>query len=208
MKKIAISIIILAISTFTLQAQTEKGTKLIGGGFRFNTNNTQFGNDYRTYTYELSPKAGYFVGDNFAIGTKLTLGYTKSRQENTTINNSSRLSFGAAPFARHYIRITDRFRFFSEFELNWITEKYKGFQNPEIAVEQYTRVHSYGAELRPGLAFFPTKKWAVEMSFPLLGYFRNVSNPVGSFDQRKTTNDFFNFGLTTSSPRIGINYHF
>lgn len=208
MKKIAVSIIILAISTFTLQAQTEKDTKLIGGGFLFNTNNTQFGNDYRAYNYELSPKAGYFVGDNFAIGTKLTLGYTKARQKNIRGNYNSIHSFGLAPFARHYIRITDRFRFFSEFELNWITTRYKSSQNPEISVEQFTRVHSYGAELRPGLAFFPTKKWAVEMSFPLLGYYRSVSRQVDVFNVIRTTNDFFNFGLTTSSPRIGVNYHF
>ncbi|MCX2451973.1 outer membrane beta-barrel protein [Pedobacter sp. PLR] len=208
MKKFVAAIAVLSTSIFTLQAQTEKGTALIGGHFNFSSDKTGSMSEYKTHSYKFSPKAGYFIGDNFAIGTNLSVGYSQTKQQNVPNNKNTNLSFGVAPFARYYLTITERFRFFTEFEVSWNTNKLKGSQNPDFAREQYERRQDYGANLQPGLAFFPTKKWAIEMSFPFVGYSKSVTKPVGYPDTRKFTNDHVNFGLSTLNPLIGVNYHF
>lgn len=214
MKKLAITTALLSISIFTVQAQTEKGTSFIGGSFNFNTGKTE-NNDQRTYSYTLSPKAGHFISNNFAIGTNLSIGYAKTNQYNFPSNDvmpshTGNLSLGVAPFARHYLTITERFRFFSEFQLSFTTVKNKvnPDTNPAFSNNPYFRSNYYSANLKPGLAFFPTKKLAVEMSFPVLTYAKNIRTAHGIPGNIKTTNDYFDIGLNTSSSLIGVNYHF
>lgn len=213
MKKIIVAITVLSISTLTLQAQTEKGTTFIGGNFGINSNNTSKNteNESKNYSYSFSPKAGYFISDNFALGANLGISYSKTKYIPSGIDNNM-LSFGAGAFIRHYLTITERFRFFSEAALSWNTSKYKPAHNNEDVVERYTRYNTYSANLRPGLAFFPTKKWAIELSFPLFGYTRQsqkfISKEIGTSTDHTLISDGFNFGLSTQSPLIGVNYHF
>lgn len=213
MKKIIIAIAVLSISTLTLQAQTEKGTKFIGGNFGFNSNNNSKNseNESKGSSYSFFPKAGYFISNNFALGANLGISYTRTKWAPSRADDKI-LSFGAGSFLRQYLTITERFRFFSEVGFSWTTAKYRPTINNENVIEQYNRYHTYSANLRPGLAFFPTKKWAIEMSFPLLGYTRQTQNyvlkEIGKSSDHTIINDSFNFGLSTLSPIIGVNYHF
>ncbi|WP_316823505.1 hypothetical protein [Pedobacter gandavensis] len=214
MKNLAITTALLSISILTAQAQTEKGTSFIGGAFKFNTDKTE-NNDQRTYSYTLSPKAGHFISNNFAIGTNLSIGYAKNKHYNLPGNDvipydNGNLSLGVAPFARHYLMITERFRFFSEFQLSFTTVKNKAnmVTTHNSSDKPYYRNNYYAADLKPGLAFFPTKKLAIEMSFPLLTYAKSSMTPHGMPGYVKSTHDYFAIGLNTTSPLIGLNYHF
>ncbi|ALL07687.1 hypothetical protein AQ505_20645 [Pedobacter sp. PACM 27299] len=213
MKKIIVTIAALSISTLTLQAQTEKGTKFIGGNFGFNSNNNSRNSENvsKNSSYSFNPKAGYFISNNFVLGANLGIVYTKTRYSPSQTENNI-ISFGAGSFLRHYLTITERFRFFSEIELSWITSKNEPTKNNENVIKQYARYNVYSANLRPGLAFFPTKNWAIEMSFPLFGYTRqtqkNIFKEVDRSSDYTIISDNFNFGLSTLSPLIGVNYHF
>ena len=87
MRKIILSIFLTAIFYVT-NAQTEKGDWLVGGRIDLNTgeNSTQIG---------ISPSAGFFVLDNFAIGGNFSINYTKANDNKVT-------GFGIGPFARYY----------------------------------------------------------------------------------------------------------
>ena len=68
-----------------------KGNWLVGGsiastGFNFSTD---------TYNLLINPKAGYFAGENLAIGTELILGLT-------VFDGGTNFQYGITPFARYY----------------------------------------------------------------------------------------------------------
>lgn len=201
---LAVSILFIAAA----QAQTEKGTKIIGGSIDFNKNKSEGEFSSNINSFIFSPKAGYFISNNFAIGTNVNFGSTKVNQQNSLYNNYTNHSVGVTPFVRHYLTITERFRFISEFNLSWSTSKQKPNQYLENEAEYYVRSNYYSAKLSPGLAFFPTKKWAIEMVFPFLSYGKGVTKFVGVPDAKNVADYRFDFALSTSSPLIGVNYHF
>ncbi len=79
--------------SLAVQAQTEKGDWMVGGGFNLNTskNNT---------VISLSPSAAAFVVNNLALGGNLKLAYTKEGLIKTT-------SFGIGPWVRYYFTKAD-----------------------------------------------------------------------------------------------------
>lgn len=89
----------LLCSIFAANAQTERGSKLIGvyfGDIRMNRteNNTSYSNTPTVYNYtgkslnlQIGPTVAWFISDNLALGGNLTLGYYKS--ESTSSNTGS-----------------------------------------------------------------------------------------------------------------------
>ncbi len=68
-----------------------KGNWMVGGsvastGFNFSTD---------TYNFNVSPKAGYFVGENFVLGTELILGLT-------AYDGGTNFQYGLTPFVRYF----------------------------------------------------------------------------------------------------------
>lgn len=87
MKKLLLSVMLLAAGTIAVQAQTTKGDWMVGGNFRLNTSgNTEI---------SLTPNAGVFLIKNFAFGGNVNLNYSKDGLTKTT-------SFGIGPYLRYY----------------------------------------------------------------------------------------------------------
>jgi hypothetical protein len=84
MKRIVLAFFGLAIMSAAANAQTEKGTVLLGGDVAFTSVES-------TSAFSLAPNVGFFVANNFAVGGQFSLytseGYT---------------SWGVGPFARYY----------------------------------------------------------------------------------------------------------
>jgi hypothetical protein len=109
MKKI--SLLLLAIASFGMvQAQTEKGDWMVGGGFRLNTSddNTEI---------TLNPTAGAFVINNLALGANFSFSYSKTGSNKATI-------FGIGPFARYYFTQA-QVRPIVHGQLNYISQQLK-----------------------------------------------------------------------------------
>lgn len=85
MKKV-LFIAALVAASFAGQAQTSKGTYLLGGGAGFNSTKG-------ATTWNVSPNAGYFVIDNLAVGANLDV-----KDQNTAAGTT----FGVGPFVRYY----------------------------------------------------------------------------------------------------------
>ena len=101
MKKLAL-IFLITFFTITTNAQLTKGNWLIGGSLTLSTaESTNISNniEYKTKSagFGIMPNLGYFVLDNFCVGTSVGFSYSNPEGDN---NNSSGIS--VSPFVRYY----------------------------------------------------------------------------------------------------------
>lgn len=87
MKKIVITLLLTA-GIVSVQAQTDQGDWMVGGGFRLNTgeSNTTIG---------FTPNAAAFIIRNFAVGGNIGFEYNK-------FGDNKRTDFSIGPFLRYY----------------------------------------------------------------------------------------------------------
>jgi len=100
MKKILLIAAFMVAGFISANAQTEKGTLLLGGDISFQTSD---GNSLFT----AKPAVGYFIANNFAIGGQFTLfasdGFT---------------SWAIGPFIRAYFAGSEKGKFYGQLGLN------------------------------------------------------------------------------------------
>jgi hypothetical protein len=90
------TLVCFCVMLFTLcylsaTAQTERGAFLVGGNFDLGLQTSQEGG----FSVSFSPQVGYFVVNNFALGTSLPLGFN-------TWASGRNFNAGLSPFARYY----------------------------------------------------------------------------------------------------------
>ena len=83
----------LLISSFQLSAQIEKNTIMAGGSLTFNNHTPKVGGSSTT-TFNLNPNFGYFVADNFALGTGLSF---------NAFGSSNNIVY-VSPYLRYYVK--------------------------------------------------------------------------------------------------------
>ncbi|MDO4703976.1 hypothetical protein [Tannerella sp.] len=146
MKKILFStLFILACSLGAATAQLQKGSVLVGGSI----GNVGFGlGSGSHFNINLTPRAGYFIQDNLAIGAKVDAGFTGQRGGNTTYN------YGVNGFGRYYFGP-------KEFDTllkqgRWFAEAGAGLSGVEGANV------GFNINFGPGYAYFLNEYVAVE----------------------------------------------
>ncbi|MNK03558.1 hypothetical protein D3C87_214070 [compost metagenome] len=202
----------LCAIAFKTNAQTEKGNFLLGGAVNFSTSKNESQSPEKKTAFGVLPRMGYFVSDNWAVGTSLSYSIAKSKGYITAsageINFGSQQSnYGISPFVRYYTRIADNFKFFGDFNVSASRGIRKNVDEHGKAGNTTSKSTTYGTAISPGLAFFPAKKWAIEFQFPLVGYVHQKDTPeiAGQIPYKY---DSLSFGFSSFSPAIGVNYHF
>jgi hypothetical protein len=111
MKKITFLIVGVLCFTFAANAQIQKGNVMIGG----NITNLSFGLDKpNPFSFNLNPKAAWFISDGVALGADVNFGLaTAGKDLGTTI------SYGVGALGRYYgsrgaDEVIRHSRFFSE----------------------------------------------------------------------------------------------
>ncbi len=128
MKKIAFLTVILATIHFgTLEAQTEQGNVMVGSSSTFNMIGA--GNDFvgigfssvkyksdadgfeepdpeKSTTFNLSPKVGYFVTNDIAVGLDINMAISSTKGDGDFINKYSQSLLGVGPFVRYYVPLS------------------------------------------------------------------------------------------------------
>jgi hypothetical protein len=107
MKKIFLSIVVVAAVTLSAKAQTEKGHIMVG---------SQFANihaDKTEFSAIASPGIAWFLSDNFALGATLGLGYAKPKSEDGTF------MYGLSPMARYYFAGNEKNKFFGQVDFGF-----------------------------------------------------------------------------------------
>lgn len=225
--KLLLIIGLLSAITLTTNAQTEKGKSLINGSVGFGsskTDNTSTGpsaSNQKSNYFTVAPNYGYFISNNLAVGLGLSFLYNKQTANSTNIIASTTVFssqiykqsiFVINPFLRKYVDVAEKFKFFGHLNggVGYGTIEAKNEYNytttPTISEDKY-KVTSYNVALSPGFAFYPSKKWAIEFSFPLISY--NKSEPNEDTNTITiSSNESINFATDSFNPNIGFTFHF
>ena len=146
MKKILFStLFILACSLGAATAQLQKGSTMVGGS----VGNIGFGlGSGSHFNINLTPRLGYFIEDNIAIGAKLDAGFTGQRGGNTTYN------YGVNGFGRYY---------FGPKEFDTLLKQGRWFAEAGVGVSGLKNADAgFNINFGPGYAYFLNEHVAVE----------------------------------------------
>ncbi|RXJ51381.1 outer membrane beta-barrel protein [Gelidibacter gilvus] len=128
----------------------EEGSIMLEGGLGFNTTNNK-NSDTKTSGFTISPKVGYFLTEDFAVGVEGL--YASSTREVAGIDTGDNKSFGAGVFARYYfLDLGKRFKTYTELGLGYVSNKDK------IAD---VKADGFGAGLNLGINYFVTENIAI-----------------------------------------------
>lgn len=210
---------------FAASAQTEKGKSFINGSIGLSNNDSDgrsastggFGTKSSAHSIAVMPRYGYFVANNWAVGIGLGYQYNKntttSQSPYTTpsviIQTARQHTFKVNPFVRKYVDVAEKFKFFGELNaaigFGKTNDENISFPNGGTTKTD-NKFTTYNASLNPGFAFFPSKRWAIEFSFPLVGY--NKFKPKTTANGSTSSAESFSFATSSFDPSIGFNFHF
>lgn len=199
MKKILLSAVAIMAFGFANAQETTgftKGDIFASGSVGYGSEKT---GDNKNNTFNFSPKAGYFVTNNIAVGVKL--GFTSGKdteQVGPASIETKTNTFEAGAFGRYYFTPASQFSFFGELSAGFNSSK------TEIdGVPGESKSNGFNVGVAPGISYFVSKNIALEATFGLLGYKTNKPD----FDGAEST-DTFNIGANFSDIRFGIVYKF
>ena len=204
---------IIIISNGILSAQTEKGSFLIGeftnisltgAGTPMNMNlgwsthkvKSDSG-DYdnsdadKEFSLNLTPRAGYFVINNLAVGLDFTLAYTHMKRTSGGEYSSNMTRFGAGPFLRYYIR-TQKLLPFAEGSYSIGSSKNQ-WEFDTMDGERSTKVQQWGIGI--GLGIPMGEKVAFDA---LIGYQSNI------FKEKDDNEDNVRYIVGTIGLKLGL----
>ncbi len=112
MKTLTFVLLIFAISSISF-AQLKQYSLLLGGDFTISTSSEKVSGDFfmnepetDMFTFVFYPQIGYFLFNNFAVGLRGRIGYSKITFDTTTDEypetNTWTTNYSAGPFIRYY----------------------------------------------------------------------------------------------------------
>lgn len=146
MKKFLLStVMILTFSIGAATAQLQKGSTLVGGGI--GNLDVGFGSGSQ-FSINLTPRVGYFIQDNVAVGGKVDLGYTGQKGGNDTY------SYGINAFGRYY---------FGEKEFDTLLKQGRWFLEAGAGIAGLKGADiGFNVNFGPGYSYFLSENVAVE----------------------------------------------
>lgn len=201
MKKLLLSAI--AVFAFTAANAQEnlfaKGDVFLSG--TVNVGSTKQG-DNSTTGFTFSPKAGYFVTENIAVG--LGVDFYSNKNDNGAGSVDKDNNFGANVFGRYYFTPASQFSVFGQLGFGISSEK----NTQEVTVGNTTvstdtKYNGFNVALAPGINYAISKHFSLEAAWGVLGYNSRKLDADGA----KAANTF-NFGVNLSNINFGLNYKF
>ena len=175
----------------------KQGDAFISGSVGLSSQKT---GDLKSDTFNVSPRVGYFVTNNIALG--VSLGYSHQSQDyrDATVDYERKIStVTAGVFGRYYLMPASKFSVFGQLGVNYASSKSK--------IERFDsedKYNTFDVAIAPGINYFISDHFALEATFGLLSY--NTSKPDVDYDTDST--DTFNFGLNLSNINFGLIYKF
>ncbi|RQO31184.1 hypothetical protein DBR32_09295 [Taibaiella sp. KBW10] len=150
MKKVIFSVMALAgclAVTTKADAQLQKGTFLVGGQLA----NINFGlGSSNSVSLDISPKVGYFIQNNLALGLEVPLGFTAIKGIDPTFR------YGIGAFGRYYFAP-------KEFNIDNILNRGRFFGEAGVGIAGQTDVEvGFNIKVGAGYAYFITPNVALE----------------------------------------------
>ncbi len=197
MKKLLLTLTAVSALSLAANAQTEKGKFLLGGTVNYEGTSIK-DSDAKDNKFGIAPQVGYFVADNIAVGTGI--GYSWSETETEAGVKNTNNAFTLAPFGRMYSANQGPVKFFGQLSVPM------AWGNHEIDGTKIGNTASYGVELAPGIAYFPTSNIGIDFKVKGL-YFNSEKSEVDATNSSTTVNKY---GLNADSfaPSVGVTFHF
>ncbi|MBC7607187.1 MAG: outer membrane beta-barrel protein [Burkholderiales bacterium] len=226
MKKIILSVMaVLAFGYANAQDKEVKEAKEFGfsKGNIFIEGQLSFSSSKETNSFEgkdfeeikksntvFTPKAGYFISDDFAIGVQLAM--SSSKEENTDLitpaTDESKISgFGAGVFARYYfLNLGQRFKTYTELGLAF------GSSKKRVNSVETNKIDGFGVGLDLGMNYFVTPKMAISFGLSnVLAFNATNDKDVVNNTESKTNSFSGNLNLFNNffdTPTFGLLYKF
>ncbi|WP_179008003.1 outer membrane beta-barrel protein [Winogradskyella forsetii] len=161
MKKLLFTAAVAVLGFASVSAQEEaktfgfsEGDIFLEGMIGFNSENDK-NNEEKTSSFNISPKLGYFISEDLAIGGELS--FMSSKEEFAGTDTADNSGFGVGAFARYYfLDLGERFKTYTEFGVGYAS------QNDKL---NDFKVNAIGAGLDLGINYFVTEK--IALSFGL-----------------------------------------
>ncbi|SKB89028.1 outer membrane beta-barrel protein [Daejeonella lutea] len=205
MKKLILSLTAVVAIALSANAQTEKGKWILGGTASYDSQKSDADGAKASETLSLVPNLGYFVSDNFALGTGVGYNYSKVGTASPSGYNEA---FVVSPFGRYYVGLSDQFKFFGQAAVPLAFGTVKATDANGEAGAKVGSSTAVGVALSPGFAYFPTKKIGIEFAFRGISYNNyRVEDSAGN-EVKGAGYDRFSIGTNFFTPQIGVQFHF
>ena len=209
MKKVFLSVLVVILFINVSNSQTnddvsyaQKGTYIIGGSsnLSFVNNNSKTKTDTQeieggnTFNISFAPAAGYFVIDNLVTGIQLSIGYSKFKDDTSSVTGdlyeSKSTTFLALPFARYYFS-KNNIKPFLQGSVGLGSSKTK-FTNtiPFSEGDNESTSNIFAYEIDGGVAIFINSKISVDLG---IGYASTTRKPKDSSSDIKFINNAIGF---------------
>lgn len=158
------------------------------------------------FAFSFTPKVGYYVSDDFAIGLEVGLltgtikvpaySYSEEWKFNLT-------QWGVGAFARYQLAGVDKFSLLLEGSIGVQGAKTK--ETSGSTTEEGPSIFAFGIGVLPVLSYSVTDRLSIEAScdFLRLGFQSATTKRSGNSDYKSTTNTF---GLGVNSQTINLDY--
>lgn len=171
LNKLKLFTVLLLLTGLTTTAQITKGNWMVGGIGYYSSDKYEFSpNDTETVThFAISPNIGYFIIDNFSVGTYANYSFDKNASSDIKF---SHYNFG--PFIRYYfLKPEKQVNYFLQtsyiYEEGWSNNRNDG------------RYHNNGYGLRAGMSIFFNESVALELALDYNVRRDNSSTDFNSF---------------------------
>lgn len=154
-KQFLLLFLLLLLSSTIIQAQTEKGSWMVGGQFNQQFN---FSGGTNYFVFNLNPDAGFFISNNLALGAVFRTWIVISEGNTDT-------SVGLAPFVRYYFGGSEKIKLFVHGQA--------GFEVDDSDVSFIGKAHF-------GVAWFIVRNVALEASAGYSIDTRGESDPLST----------------------------
>ena len=193
---------VLLVASFSLSAQTSKGSFMIGGNadISFDKNDYDDLGYSKSKSISISPEVAYFFVNNFSIGVSLPYGRSWSKTITPSFPDfhSDGYSIGVAPIVRYYFPVK-KFFIVTQGSYGWYYSKstYDSL-DPVTGIidgtEEYTNKYR-GFSLAAGPAFFLSPYSSIE----ILANYGNTNYDALDFDR---SNFYISVGFQIYVPKL------
>jgi len=162
--------LLLIITSFSLSAQTAKGSFMIGGSANLSVDKSVIDDDeIKSTNFGVSPDLSYFLVNNFSIGLSVPFNRSRYRSVSSTLpteTESNSYSIGVGPVVRYYFPIKNFFLIAQgSYDWNYSKSTYDYIDSATGTVystDEYTVKHK-GYSLGTGPAFFLSPYSSIEI---------------------------------------------
>ncbi|MDZ7847520.1 MAG: outer membrane beta-barrel protein [Owenweeksia sp.] len=223
----------ICLAMLSLSAQPEKGNLYLSGMIGFQSSSTEVENalangflpaDPKNSSFQFAPAVGYMIDENLMAGIRFALANSKSTStvysfpfdpitglldtvSSETENRTSSTLITA--FGRYYIPLGEENRFFFYPDVNIGVFSNRSETESSGTTTDGPKTNGFLIGIVPGLAFYPTPQWGIELHAGMLGFTASTTeienqNPAVENQKNKVTN--FGFAASGYATAVGISF--